>query len=152
MAHLRICPRGHSFEADSDGAVVCPQCGDHVEADDSTGDDSATFKPADELPPLPTPMDAVSLAPFQLTGYEILAELGRGGMGVVYKARQVNLGRLVALKMLTPGTLGSREDVARFKMEADALAQLRHANIVQIHEIGEKDGRPYLALEFVEGG
>src|SRR5262245_13999557 len=84
-------------------------------------------------------------------GYELLGELGRGGMGVVYKARQLKLNRIVALKMIRGGhaDVHARE---RFRREAEAVAQLQHPNIVQIHEVGEHNGRPYLALEFVAGG
>ena len=87
-----------------------------------------------------------------LTGYEILGVLGRGGMGVVYKARQVGLNRLVALKMILSGAHASSEELMRFRIEAEAVARLRHPNIVQIFDIGERDGRPFFALEYCEGG
>jgi serine/threonine protein kinase/tetratricopeptide (TPR) repeat protein len=85
-------------------------------------------------------------------GYEILGELGRGGMGVVYKARQLRLNRVVALKMILAGEYAGTDAVARFLAEAEMVAQLRHPNIVQIHAIGDCDGRPYVELEYVEGG
>lgn len=89
--------------------------------------------------------------PDKVAGYEILGVLGRGGMGVVYKARQPGLKRLVALKMILAGAHASDEDLARFRSEAEAVAHLQHPNIVQVYEIGEDDGRPYFSLEFVEG-
>jgi serine/threonine protein kinase len=85
-------------------------------------------------------------------GYEILGELGRGGMGVVYKARQTTLKRLVALKVIGSGNCARPEEVARFRTEAEAVAQLQHPNIVQIYEIGDYEGRPFFSLEYVEGG
>ena len=88
----------------------------------------------------------------KVSGYQILAELGRGGMGVVYQARQLSLNRLVALKMLLRGGHGGEADVARLRAEAEAIAGLRHPNIIQIYEIGEQDGLPFLALEYCGGG
>jgi serine/threonine protein kinase/WD40 repeat protein len=90
--------------------------------------------------------------PSRLTDYEILSELGRGGMSVVYRARQVKLNRLVALKMLLSGEQAGADELARFRGEARALARLQHPNIVQIHDVGEHEGRPYFALELVDGG
>src|SRR5262245_15175111 len=87
-----------------------------------------------------------------VAGYEILAELGRGGMGVVYKARQVSLKRLVALKLIRDGALAGPQERARFRIEAEAAARIRHPNVVQVHEVGEHQGRPYFAMEFVDGG
>ena len=87
-----------------------------------------------------------------IPGHEIIDVLGRGGMGVVYKARHLTLKRTVALKMILAREHAGPRDLARFRTEAEAVARLAHPNIVQIHESGEADGHPYCALEFVEGG
>ncbi len=87
----------------------------------------------------------------QVAGYEILGVLGRGAMGVVYKARQRGLKRIVALKMISAGTHHGPTDLARFQSEAVAVADLQHPNIVQIYEVGEDRGHPYFSLEYVEG-
>jgi serine/threonine protein kinase/tetratricopeptide (TPR) repeat protein len=84
--------------------------------------------------------------------YEILGELGRGGMGVVYRARDQKLNRIVALKTIAEGQYASPDRRARFRAEAQAIARLRHPNIIAIHAIGEHQKRPYLSLEFAEGG
>ena len=84
-------------------------------------------------------------------GYEILKELGRGGMGVVYQARQLGLNRLVALKMILRGVHSDARDIARFRAEGEAVARLQHSHIVQIYEVGEAEGTPFLSLEFVDG-
>ena len=87
-----------------------------------------------------------------IPGYEIVGELGRGGMGVVYKAVQTGLKRLVALKMILAAEHAGPTERARFRREAEAVAQLQHPNIVQIHEVDEHHGLPFFSMEFVEGG
>jgi serine/threonine protein kinase/DNA-directed RNA polymerase subunit RPC12/RpoP len=96
-------------------------------------------------PPLGAPLATVS-------GYELLEELGRGGMGVVYKARQLRPRRLVALKMILAGEHAGPEALHRFQVEAHAVARLQHPNIVQVYEVSEHNGLPYLTLEYIEGG
>ncbi|HZU37525.1 MAG TPA: protein kinase, partial [Gemmataceae bacterium] len=84
-------------------------------------------------------------------GYELLGELGRGGMGVVYRARDVQRSRLVALKLILDGALAGPKERARFRIETEAAGRMRHANIVTIYDVGEHLGRPYFAMELVEG-
>ena len=87
-----------------------------------------------------------------IPGYEILSKLGHGGMGVVFKARQSLLNRLVALKMIRGDARIESDRLDRFRIEAEAIARLRHPNVVLIYDIGEVDGRPYFSLELLEGG
>lgn len=87
-----------------------------------------------------------------LLDYEIVGELGSGGMGIVYKARHHRLQRFVALKMFQPGHRPSPRELERFRAEAESIARLQHANIVQIFEVGQSNGLPYLALELAENG
>jgi serine/threonine-protein kinase len=88
----------------------------------------------------------------RIHGYEMQAELGRGGMGVVYRARHLRLERPVAVKMLLAGRYAQPEEQERFLREAQAVAALHHANIVQVYDVGEVDGRPYFTMELIEGG
>jgi WD40 repeat protein/serine/threonine protein kinase/Flp pilus assembly protein TadD len=109
---------------------------------------------AARAPTLVTPAETaaeLSGAP-QVPGYEILGELGQGGMGIVYKARQVALDRPCALKMILHGGRGSVPDRQRFHAEAQAIARLQHPNIVTVYEVGEHEGKPFIALEFCPGG
>ena len=100
---------------------------------------------------LPEQRDTGTTPP-RFEGYEILDELGRGGSSVVYRAKQSHPVRVVALKVLLAGPHADAERRARFLAEADTVARLRHPNIVQIHQVGEYDGLPFLALEYVDGG
>jgi eukaryotic-like serine/threonine-protein kinase len=100
--------------------------------------DARPVRPAVELPDVP--------------GYEVQAVLGRGGMGVVFKAWHLRLNRPVALKLLLDSAYATPAERARLLQEAELVAGLRHPNIVQVHDVGEQDGRPYFTMEFIEGG
>jgi serine/threonine-protein kinase len=101
-------------------------------------DTTAPGHPAAELP--------------EIAGYQVEAVLGRGGMGIVYKAQHLRLNRPVALKMLLAGAYAGPDERERFLREAKAVASLRHANIVQVHDVGDHDGRPYFTMEYIDGG
>jgi serine/threonine-protein kinase len=96
------------------------------------------------------PPDATALP--EVPGYEVQGILGCGGMGVVYRAWHLRLHRPVALKMLLAGPCARPDELERFQREAEAIAALGHPNIVQVHDVGEAEGRPYFTMEFVEGG
>jgi serine/threonine protein kinase len=99
----------------------------------------------------PSPPEMALAPPPTIPGFEIVDELGRGGMGVVYRARQVSLKRLVALKLIRDGALAGPEDRARFRGEAEAAARMRHPNFVQVYEVGEHQGQLYFAMELIDG-
>ena len=122
---------------DAGGTVIAPLSGDPTETVKSDGRTS----PAPRERPIPS-----------IDGYEILDELGRGGMGVVYRARQVLLNRSCVLKMILAGAHADSEAIVRFLAEAEAIARMQHPNVVQIRHIGEADGLPFFELEYVEGG
>ena len=88
----------------------------------------------------------------RVPGYEVEAVLGRGGMGVVYRARHLRLNRVVALKMALDDAYAGPLEQERFQREAEAVAGLRHPNVVQVYDVGDADGRPYFTMEVMEGG
>lgn len=167
MPPLAICSQQHIWTP-AEGAgdrPICPVCGKEgtPAAVGSTGAGS-TFEtlPPGAVPPLAD--DVTAFRPLSIPGvsatesdapavpgYDIVRELGRGGMGVVYLARHRDLRRLVALKMILGAGNADLETRQRFRREAQAVARLQHPGIVQIHDVGEHAGRPYLALEYVDG-
>jgi eukaryotic-like serine/threonine-protein kinase len=142
-----ICARGHRWEVTANGsggdgsARQCPVCGEpHLTV--------VVAEPGDAADPTPPSPGA---PPIAVPGCEMLGELGRGGMGVVYKARQMSLNRTVAVKMILAGPYAGAAQRDRFRIEAEAAARLHHPNIVQLFEVGEHEGRPYCLLEYVSG-
>lgn len=167
-----ICAQGHNWDS-STGAVPldsaknpCPVCGADSVTLNERGKSNSPNAPSEgqlyQTPSADLFGDTLAYHPAEesrknrpwpkVPGYETLQELGRGGMGVVYLARQIQLKRLVALKMILEGAQAGWEQVARFRAEAEAVARLDHPNIVRIHEIGDHDGSPFFSLEYLAGG
>jgi serine/threonine protein kinase len=156
MSAQHTCTCGHRWQSEGTAPAACPVCGAATASLPDAGA-TLTFAPG-PAPTIALPSAArregpgAPVEPESVAGYETLGVLGRGGVGVVYKATDLRLKRCVALKMILAGGLASAEELARFKTEAESIARLQHANIVQIYEIGQQQGLPYLALEYCPGG
>jgi eukaryotic-like serine/threonine-protein kinase len=174
MPRLLTCPRGHQWQTTEIGSEpaagwpgVCPECGLAPKSTDMTHSettDAATVPPPTTPRPDVANAEAETLVPAtpsffdtscplpKMPGFEILERLGSGGMGVVYKARDTSLDRLVAIKFILSGVHAGPKERKRFYDEAQVVARLEHPNIVQIYEIGEAEGWPYITLQYLEGG
>ncbi|HAB18807.1 MAG TPA: hypothetical protein DCE44_20500, partial [Verrucomicrobiales bacterium] len=133
-----VCPACAAPLPDRDGRRVCLRCLVRVSLD-GTKEEVRTLAHSDLRPG------------DQIGEYELLEVIGRGGMGVVFRARQIRLGRVVAVKTLKDDRLFMPQDIRRFRTEAEALAGLRHPHIVGIHELLEAEGRQFLVMEYVPG-
>lgn len=168
---VNTCTKGHKWQVDSDvtttgDSTLCPVCaaegtptlmsslsGPLDQNDVATRLVNSSAKmPSSGATEIQDIRVALKSTPGTVAGYEILDVLGRGGMGVVYKAKENKLGRIVALKMLLSGGHAGAEELARFRAEAEAVARFQHPHIVQIYQIGDEGGHPFFTMEFVQGG
>jgi len=129
----------------------CPQCGADLPADDLGGHCPRCLVSKTLFASVAEGDAGLAGLLRQIGDYELIEEIARGGMGVVYRARQISLNRTVALKMILAGEFATPESVRRFRNEAEAAARLRHPNIVTIHQVDEREDQHYFVMELIDG-
>jgi serine/threonine protein kinase len=158
MSQRLTSPFGHQWERTPDEQGLadteqgCPVCARRQQGPPSTTPPESAGEAHPTLSDPPSPRaDSLRRWP-HIPDYEILEEIGKGGMGVVYKARQIKLNRIVAVKMVRGAAHADQETLIRFLHEAELEGRLQHPHFVQVHEVGSHDGCPFFSMEFVEGG
>lgn len=151
MLSSRHCPKCHQPLAADAPEGLCPACLLTAALPGQSAADSGATRVWDSAPGTATIPPSAGMRLRYVGDYELLEEIARGGMGIVWRAKQISLNRTVAVKTVRDGALASPDDVQRFLREAEAAANLQHPNIVAIHEVGEHQGQYYFSMDYVDG-